>query len=71
MHDLILKITVDMIMADLSEYEARLMPVLLKKIAGVDLAKTEGTTRQNISNQVGRLKKKLRANADRYTKIEI
>ena len=69
--DLISKITVDMIMSDLSEYEARLIPVLLKKIAGVDLAKTEGTTRQNISNQVGRLKKKLRANADRYTKVEI
>lgn len=69
--DLISKITVDMIMADLSEYEARLIPVLLKKIAGVDLAKQEGTTRQNISNQVGRLKKKLRANADRYTKVEI
>ena len=69
--DLISKITVDMIMADLSAYEARLIPVLLKKIAGVDLANAEGTTRQNISNQVGRLKKKLRANADRYTKIEI
>ena len=69
--DLISKITVDMIMADLSAYEARLIPVLLKKIAGVDLANAEGTTRQNISNQVGRLKKKLRANADRYTKVEI
>ena len=69
--DLISKITVDMIMSDLSEYEARLIPVLLKKIAGVDLARAEGTTRQNISNQLGRLKKRIKANVETYTKVEI
>lgn len=69
--ELVSKITVDVIMDSLSDYEARLIPVLLKKITGVDLAKQEGTTRQNISNQVSRLKKKLRENADKYINIEV
>lgn len=54
------KLFVENIMANISEYEARLIPVLLGQITGVDLANREGSTRQNISNQCGRLKKKLK-----------
>lgn len=58
--DIISKVFIDNIMSNVSEYEARLFPVLVGRMSGVELANIEGSTRQNISNQVSRLKKKLK-----------
>ena len=57
--DLIDTLHIEYIVNQLTEYEARLMPVLLNKISGADFARMEGTSRSNICNQTSRLKKKL------------
>ena len=58
-------------MSSVSDYERRLYPVLAGMIKGADLARQEGTTRQNISNQASRLKKKLKDVAKKNTEMQV
>lgn len=67
----ITNLTFENIMSHVTEREKRLFPILIGTKTNTDLAIEEGITRQNVCNQVSRLKTKLQKVVKKHIEIQV